>query len=274
VKLSRALAPSLLAALALAAGPTGAPFDAAAQPAAGKKVAAPRACGVSAIPLAVGNEWVYESVPPPEDRALNDAQKRTTPVEAKKLTIKVTGIETKDGVTTVALSEDLDGKVHATWIKCTAGGATFQVAPDAFWFAGEAGTTYGIELSAVERKGQSYALTAGKITALEWHDDVVAQWKHVPTAKLQPPMRNGKLELTRHWVLLPVEEVQSKLGTWKAKKLGVEFTINVTIEPAPAEPIRNPPLQVNFLWQVDGVGIVQALNSYGQMYLLTSAVTQ
>ena len=266
MKLTRVVVPSLAAAMALLA----APAVSSAQPA-DKKAAAARACGVTAVPLAVGSEWVYEPVAPPADRELNDAQKRTTPVQPAKLTIKVANIETQDGTTTVTLSEDHDGRVHQTWIKCTAGGASFQIAPDAFWFAGEPGPTFGIELSDIERKGTTLGLTGGKITALEWRDDLLASWKHVATGKAKPPLRSGKLEVQRRWVLQPDEQVVTKLGSWKTKKLGLEQTIKVTIEPAPAEPIKNPPLLVNFLWYADGVGPVQVLNSYGQMYLLTSA---
>jgi hypothetical protein len=233
------------------------------------------ACGVTAIPLLVGNEWLYEPTAPPPDRALPDAAKRLTPVEPKKLAIKVTSIETTGGVTTVSLSESLDGRVHSTWIKCAGGGATFQIAPDAFWFAGEPGATFGIELSSVERKGQTLGLAAGKLTALEWRDDMTATWKHVPTGKVQPNMREGKLEVRRHWVVQPDEEISTPAsGIVMAKKIGVEITIKVSIEPPPVAPIKDPPLMVNFLWYVNGIGPVQVLNSYGQMFQLTSAITK
>lgn len=236
-----------------------------------KPPAPARACGVTAIPLAVGSEWVYEPVAPPADRALTDAQKRLTPLEPRKLTIAVTAIDTKDGVTTVSLRESLDQRTHTTSIKCTGGGATFQVAPDAFWFAGEPGPSYGIELSHIERKGQTLSLAGGKIAGLEWRDDLSAAWKHIPTAAAKPTMRGGKLQVTRRWVAQPDEEVNSPVsGTVTAKKLGVEITNRVTIEPAPPQPIKDSPLMVNFFWYVDGIGPVQVLNSYGQMFVLTS----
>ncbi len=244
---------------------------ASAQPAAKPAAASARACGVTAIPLSVGSEWVYQPATPPQDRVLTEAQKRLTPLEPKKLVIKVAGVDTKDGVTTVSLTEDHDGRVHQTWVKCAGGGATFQIAPDAFWFAGEPGTTYGIELSNVERKGQTLGLVGGKIAALEWHDDLIASWKHVVTGKRELPLRSGKLEVIRHWVVQPDEEIGMNGGRLKAKKLGIEITMKVSIEPAPPEPIRPPPLMVNFFWYVDGVGPVQIVNSYGQMYVLTSS---
>lgn len=230
-----------------------------------------RACGVSALPLSVGNSWTYEPVAPPPDRALSEAQMKSTPWPPKKLVITVTKIETADGVTTVTLSEDLDGKAHDTTITCKPGGAMFQASLDAFWFAGEPGQAYGIELSEVQRKGDTLELAAGKLTPtiVEWHDDVLAKWKHVPTAKAMPTFRSGTLDINRHWVLQVPEQVATKAGTWKAAKYGIEINTKVTIEPAPALPLKENPLQVNFFYIVDGVGVVQALNSFGMMYALS-----
>lgn len=247
------------------------PAPCAAQPA--KPVKAVKACGVTAVPLSVGNEWVYEPSLPPEDRVLTPAQVSTTPVQPKKLTIKVTNVETKPEGTIVTLSEDLDGKAHTTTIRCTAGGGTFQISPDSFWFAGEAGTTVGIELSDIQRKGQTFMLAAGKFTGLEWYDDVEAKWQHVPVGKAKPPMRKGTLSLKRHWVVLPAEKITGKDGKELTTiKLGVETTVTATIDPAPEQPLKAPPLLVNLFWIVDGTGPIQVLNSYGQQFALTSFV--
>jgi hypothetical protein len=240
-----------------------------AQPKTPPPAKAVRACSVAAIPLSVGNTWTYESVAPPPDRQLSEAQLKFTPLAAKKLTIEVKAIDTKDGVTTVTLSEDLDGRTHASSITCTAGGR-FQIAANSFWWNGEPGTTFGIELSDVERKGQTLELTAGKITGLEWHDDMLGKWKHVATAKATPTMSTGTVSVVRHLAVQPAELVSTKAGSWKALKIGIESTIVVTIDRTTAKPLRDIPLMVNFLYQVDNVGIVEAINSFGQMYVLTA----
>jgi hypothetical protein len=250
---------------------------AAAQPKPKPPAKLPKACGVTALPLAMGNEWTYEPVPPPPERQLTEAQIRLTPLQPKKLLIKVTGIETKDDVTTVTLSEDHDGRVHETTIRCNAGGM-FQIAPDSFWFAGEPGKTYGIELADVERKGTSLSLAAGKLTGLEWRDDLKAKWKHAATAKSKVKTRSGTLEVSRHYVVLPEETVDVKMGDWagqqvKTAKLGLETLVKVTIEPPPAQPLKAPPLLVNLFWMLDGAGPLQISNSYGQQYLLTHFVS-
>jgi hypothetical protein len=272
VKLSALLVPALFG--LLSGGVTTPAF---AQPRAKPGAKAPKACGVSAIPLALGNEWTYEPVPPPPERTLTDAQVRLTPIQPKKLVIKVAGIDTADGVTTVTLSEDHDGRVQTTTIRCTAGGQ-FSIAPDAFWFAGEPGTTYGIELSDVERKGNSLTLAGGKITSLEWRDDLKAKWKHLVTGKAKPKMKTGTLEITRHYVVLPEETIDIPVGDLagqqvKTVKLGLESTVKVTIEPPPPLELKAPPMLVNFFWMVDGTGPVQIGNSYGQQYVLTHFVS-
>lgn len=263
---------SLLPAGVVVAAVVGAAAPAEAQ----RKPAVVRACNVSAIPLVVGNEWTYTPVEPPEDRALTDAQKKLTPVRPEKIVIKVSSIETQGGVSTVTLREDIDGKQHDTTITCTAGGARFQIAMDSFWFAGEPGQAYGVELSEVERKGQSLALAGGKLNAglADWHDDIKAKWKHVPTAQAKPTMRTGTLDLVRHYVKLPDEPIATTLGAWQTKKLGLETQPTLTIEPPTEQPLRLPNMLVNVFWIADGVGPVQILNSYGVMFQLTGANLQ
>jgi hypothetical protein len=268
VKLSALLVPALL---------TVAASSAVAQPKGKPPAKLPKACGVTAIPLAMGNEWTYEPVPPPPERSLTDAQIRLTPIQPKKLVIKVTGIDTKNDVTTVTLTEDHDGRVQTSTIRCTAGGQ-FSISETAFWFSGEPGTIFGLELSDIERKGNSLALAAGKITSLEWRDDLKAKWKHLVTGKAKPKMKTGTLEITRHYVVLPEEAIDIKVGDWagqqvKTVKLGLESTVKVTIEPAPPLELKAPPMLVNFFWMLDGTGPLQIGNSYGQQYVLTHFVS-
>ena len=252
---------------AAVAGLTGA-AQAQPKPAAAKVV---RACGVTAIPLTVGNEWTYEAAGLPPDRQLSEAQMKAQPVVPKRVTISVKTIDTKDGVTTVGLSEDIDGRVHASSITCSA--TSFQISPNAFWFNGEPGDVFGIELSDVERKGKTLDIVGGKLTTLaDWHDDINAKWKHLVVGKVLPTMRSGTLALTRHIVTQSPESVTTKAGTWKASKLGIETTIKLTIDPAPPNPLRDIPLLVNFIYLVDGVGVVQTANYTAQFLLVNSRV--
>lgn len=235
---------------------------------------APKACGITAIPLSVGNEWTYEPSLVPPELALTEAQIRATPVQPKKLIIKVTGIETKPETgTVVTLSEDLDGKVHTTTITCTAGGAKFSISPDAFWFSGEPGVAHGLDLTDVERKGHTLSLAAGKLTGLEWRDDMTAKWQHKPVGKKTPKMSKGGLEVLRRYVVMPEETLTLKDGREvKPIKLGLETLVKVTLDPAPAQPLRENPPQNSFFWIIDGTGPVQVLNIYRQQFALTTFV--
>ncbi|MEZ4402632.1 MAG: hypothetical protein R3B06_21605 [Kofleriaceae bacterium] len=244
--------------------------SAAAQP----KPKVERACNVSAIPLSVGNSWTYEQVQAPPEFQLSPAAVRFTPFPPAKLVIKVTAVETTGDTTKVTLSEDSDGRVHSTWVTCTRAGG-FQVAPDSFWFNGEPGTTFGLELGDVARPGKTLFLAGGKLAnEPEWHDDMTATWKHAATAKAAPPMRSGTLSVTRRVVTLPSELVSSKAGQWKATKLGIENTIVVTITPEPPAPLKVIPPQVSYLYVADKVGVVQVINSFGQMFVLTDVTVQ
>lgn len=231
-----------------------------------------RACGISAIPLTVGNQWIYESAGLPADRALTENQLKGLPVIPKQVTITVKSVDTKDGVTTVTLTEDLDGRAHETSITCTA--TSLVMSPNAFWFNGEPGDVFGIELTDVERKGRTFAIAAGKLDTVtpDWHDDLNAKWRHIAVGKVFPTMRTGTLGLGRRVVIQPPEAITTKAGSWKANKLGIESTLAITIEPAPLKPLREIPLLVNFMYQVDGVGVVQTVTGSAQYLLVTSKV--
>lgn len=237
------------------------------KPAAAKVV---RACNATTVPLSVGNEWTYESVQVPPDRAMSEAQLKALPPQPKQVVIKVTAIDTKDNVTTVTLSEDLDGRVHTSTITCAPGGG-LSIAPNAFWFNGEPGDVIGLEMSELTRKGKSIELAGGKLNAAltEWHDDLTAKWKHIAIGKVFPTLRSGTIELARHVVVLPSETIVTKAGNWKAAKLGIETTTKITIEPAPELPLREIPLLVNLMYLQDGVGVVGVINSAAQ-YLLVN----
>src|SRR5687768_18620774 len=61
------------------------------------------ACGVKLLPLAVGNQWTYNSIaaplPPP------DAIKRLSPAQPKAIIVTVKSVENKGGETVVTLEE-------------------------------------------------------------------------------------------------------------------------------------------------------------------------
>jgi hypothetical protein len=253
---------SVLAAsgLALAFLPTGASH---AQPAGANKAKPTRACGVSAIPLVVGNEWVYQPVgvpgaPPPDP---NDAKKY--PQRSKKIVIDVVSVETQNAATTVHLTEDIDGRKLDTTITCTAD--KFDVDPNSFFFAGEPGGAYHVDLSELQHKdGTTLKLVGGKLAGPDWRDDIVATWKQTPTQGATAKLWDGKLEMERHYILAGSDTIQSAAGTFTgAQRVTLDITGRVMLNPPDANPSEFPAGLQNRFWFADGIGIVQVQNSYG-----------
>lgn len=278
--------PTLLAAVALLA-PTAVDAKPRRKAKAAKAGAgAAGACGVSILPLVAGKQWTYNPVvaplPPP------DAIKRIAPAQPKQIVITVKSVEAKGGDTVVTLEEKLqydrtkpgeektkpvfEERAITTTVTCN--DKKFDISPDSFFFAGEPGGFHGLELSKVERlKGTSIQLTKGAIGENEWREDVVMQWAHTPTEGSTATLASGKLELERQFTPQEPEPVTTKMGMYRSEKLGLITTGRVTLDNATPQhkPMELPANWVSQLWLADGIGMVQALNSYGHMYQLVDS---
>ena len=108
----------------------------------GAAKAAPKACGITAIPMSVGNSWTYEPVAYPFDLLkIPDANRpkpedlKLLPAQPQKVVITIKDIEpAKDGSTTISLEEQVDTRTLETTATCTAGGLVVT-SPDSFWFS-------------------------------------------------------------------------------------------------------------------------------------------
>jgi hypothetical protein len=246
-----------------------------------KKPKAVKACGITAIPLAVGNKWVYQAVQHPTP--LDAAQSKLLPVQAQTVTITVDAVETKDAVTTVNLTEviaiqvpdpkdtkkppRIEEKKVASTIQCTA--TTLTISPDSFWFSGEPGGFWNVEMEGLERKGQSIAIAGGKMSGTEWHDDLKARWKRVATPGTEAELGSGTIDLNRRVVFTADESVTALAGQYAtSKKLGIETKGEIAVDDASGKPYVLPDGIVSFYWLVDGVGIVQIHNSFVHAYQL------
>lgn len=270
--------PLLLTALALVPAVAGAkPKQEAAKAGGGKP-----ACGVKVLPLAVGNQWTYNSIaaplPPP------DAIKRLSPAQPKAIVITVKSVDAKGGETVVTLEEKLtidrtrDAKkpeieeyAYESTVTCT--DKKFEISPNSFFFAGEPGGYIGLEITKLDHlKGTSLQLTKGTIGEAQWREDLAIQWKHKPTEGSGAKLASGKVELERQFTPQDPEPVTTKSGMmYKAEKLGLLTTGRVTLEnPGNPnyKPMELPANWVSTLWMADNVGVVQTLNSYGHMYQL------
>lgn len=269
--------PHLLAALVLL------PAVAVAKPGKDAKAGAAKgpACGAKVLPLVVGNQWTYNSIaaplPPP------DAIKRLSPAQPKAIIITVKSVEAQGADTVVTLEEKvtidrtrdekkpaLDEYTYESTITCN--DKKFDISPNSFYFAGEPGGYMGLEITKTDHlKGTSMQLTKGGIGEGEWREDLSMLWKRTPSKDSGAKLGSGKVELERRFTPQNPEPITTKSGMmYKAEKLGLITTGRVTLDGAPADrkPMELPANWVSQLWLTEGTGVVQTLNSYGQMFQL------
>ena len=275
--------PLLLTALALVPALAGAAPKTGKQDAAKAGAAGKPACGAKIMPLAVGNQWTYNSIaaplPPP------DAIKRLSPAQPKTIVITVKSVEAKGAETVVTLEEKLtidrtrDAKkpeieelAYESTVTCTAD-KKFEISPNSFYFAGEPGGYIGLEITKTDHlKGTSLVLAKGTVGEAQWREDLAITWKHKPTEGSSAKLSSGKVELERQFTPQDPEPITTKSGfMYKAEKIGLLTTGRVTLEKPGNpnhKPMELPASWVSTLWMADNVGVVQTLNSYGHMYQL------
>ena len=246
------------------------------------------ACGAKILPLAVGHQWTYNSIaaplPPPE------AVRRLSPAQPKAISITVKSVEKNGGETVVTLEEKvtidrtqdpkkprIDEYAYESTVTCT--DKKFDISPNSFYFAGEPGGYLGLSVETLARpKGTSLQLAKGVIGTKEWREDLLLQWKRVPTEGSGAKLGAGKLELERQFTPQEPEAVTTKSGMmYRAEKLGLITTGRVTLD-SPGnpnhKPMELPASWVSQLWLAPDVGVVQTLNSYGHMYQLIDTTVQ
>jgi hypothetical protein len=241
------------------------------------------ACGAKVLPLVLGNSWTYISIPsplPPDDQI-----KRIAPGQPKKIVVTVKSIDKKDKDTVATLTETVtvdrvkDGKpyddeyTYESTITCN--DKQFDISPGSFFFAGEPGGFFGLELTKLDRpKGTSIQLTKGTIGEAQWGEDLIILWARKPTEGSGAKAGTGKLELERRFTPQDPENVTTKQGTYKSEKIGLVTTGRVTLDNPGAKdlkPMELPAGWVSTLWLAEGVGMVQSLNKYAHMYQLSES---
>jgi hypothetical protein len=242
------------------------------------------ACGAKILPLVEGNQWTYEAVQAP--LSPDDKVKRISPLQPKTVVITVKSVDAKKGADTVVTLEEkittdvtkdpkkpiVDDHVITTTITC--GPKKFEISPDSFLFAGEPGGYYGLKLDDFQRpKGTSLTLINGGIGDKDWGEDIVAHWKRAATPGSEAKLGSGKLELERRFTPQQPEVIVSRNGSYRAEKLALVTTGRVTLDGATPDtkPMELPAGWISTLWLAEGVGLVQALNSFSHQYQLVDA---
>jgi len=278
--------PALVAACAALLVPAAAdarPKKKAKAAAAAKAGAGVSACGANVLPLVAGTQWTYNPVPAPVPAP--DAITRIAPARPNQIVITVKSIDAKGADTVVTLEEKfqidrtkdkekplIEDRAITTTITCSP--TKFDISPDSFFFAGEPGGTMGLELSEVTRvKGTSLTLVKGGIGEAPWGEDLLIKWTQKPTDKTNAKLASGKLEMERRFTPQPIEPITTKMGMYRAEKLGLITTGRVTLDEhqPTTKPLELPAGWVSTLWLAEGLGMVQALNSYGHMYQLVDS---
>jgi hypothetical protein len=271
----------LLLAIALVPAASQAKPKAAAAPAGGK--AAP-ACGAKVLPLVVGNTWTNSMVAAPVPPT--DQIKRMSPQQPKTIVITVKSIEPKAGETVATLEEKLtidrtmdpkkpniEERTYTSTITCS--DKKFDISPNSFFFAGEPGGVLGLDIDKIERvKGTSWALNKGGVGDKEWREDLVMHWVRKATEGSSAKLGSGKVELERRFTPQEPERINTKIGIFKAEKVGLITTGRVTLDQAASpdmKPMELPANWVSQLWLADGTGVIQTLNSYSHMYQLVDS---
>jgi hypothetical protein len=244
-------------------------------------------CGAKILPLVEGNQWTYEFVDsglPPRDDLV-----KLLPIQPSSIVITVKSIEAKGDETVVHLEEKssaeikdprdqkkkiLDERLVHSTITCSK--TKFEISPDSFFFSGEPGGYFGIELDKIERlKDTTWKLTGGLIGDQPWREDIVAHFTRAGFPDSGAKHDSGKLELERKFTPAQPESVNTgHAGLYTlAEKLAVSITGRVTLDhQAPdSKPVDLPAGWVNILWLYPNTGVVQVLNSFSHKYQLAAA---
>lgn len=282
----------LAAALLLAPAVTLAgPKDKVAEPASGKGPAGktPSTCGTKIFAFAEGNEWTYGAVASMIQLADNDPRKRMAPPQPKTVHIVVKSVDNKKGADTVITLEEkvttettqqgtnkppiVNERTLTTTITCN-GKGKFEVSPDSFFFAGEPGGTVGLTIDKLDRSHDtSWKLSNGGIGDQPWREEMVAHWTRTATPGSDAKLGAGKLELEHAFTPQQPEIVITKVGSYRAEKIGLLTTGRVTLENALqlTAPQELPANWLTTIWLAEGVGFVQVLNAYAHEYQLVDA---
>jgi hypothetical protein len=243
------------------------------------------ACGIKALPLIEGNQWVYTPVAPPDDvrsTALKIAANK--PKQPDKFTVKVVSVVPGDrGSAEITLEETAHYKVTGDTpqeldvvktVKLQCAKDALDVSPESFLFAGEPGGSMALELGEVTRpEGErSYVFGLGQLRVPEWIENIKAPFTRTSSKSTQAELAGGSLDLQRIVKRGGPEPVTTAMGTFTAIPVQIELVGSVIID-LPPEPERFsiPANTISKLWVADNIGVIQMFNASGHMYQLIEA---
>ncbi len=243
------------------------------------------ACGITYLPLVVGNQWTYGPVqaPTPENedqKKFLDGLAKLAPPQPKRIQITVTSVDrVAGGVTEVTLEEITElypsekGKKGTeikleTKLRCTA--RTLEISPNSFFFAAESGGGLLMELENVQRSGDPFPGRQGFRRGAKWNSEIKADVTRHATENTGAKMTNGRVEMEREMTVGPTELLATPTGTYRAESVWFQMSGRAFVEPdmkSGSEMALGVP---GTLWFEKKVGMVQAKNRSGQWFQLTA----
>lgn len=205
------------------------------------------------LPLVVGNTWTYKN--------------------AAGQTVTVAILGTAPGrnaagqaVTEIRVKELFAGRTTTTAWACTPGGG-LTVPPDSFFFSGEPGGAVGVAFANVTNDQPWLPADAGLTVGAAWVEKVRADATRADAGGQGAQHAPGRVELERHVVVQPVEQVALEIGHFGAQKLAFDLRGRGVVEDQRYElPVKRP----GAFWLVRGVGIVKLDDAFDRTWELAS----
>jgi len=225
------------------------------------------ACGIYWLPLAVGNEWTYDYIPPPPPKE-GEPEQLPLVFPPKAITIKVLSVTPpkkgkKKAPTEIVLEETTDKLVRKTTLRCTK--TYLEVSPQSFFFAGEPGGGTRVELTNEHRTGKSFPGVKGFKRGMTNELTLTAGVKR-ESARKSLQLDPVNLSITRTLSFEGPQKVIAPAGEFpRALRIKLEVSGKVKLNNKETLFPRNVP---GALWLVKGLGVVQSYNTLGQQYRL------
>lgn len=211
---------------------------------------APLACGLKALPFAVGNTWTYRS--------------GNTQVLIKVLEVTPGKDAAGKPATTIVLEEAANGRTVKTTATCTPTNGV-QIPLDSFFFLGEPGGALGATTTVTSRDKATWLPDDQVVDGNGWVEtvkaDVVRQDSGSAGAKHAP----SSVEIERHVNVKESSNVMIGLGQFNAQRVVFELRGRGVVGEEKAEiPIKRP----GTAFLVKGVGYVKIEDAFDKSWEL------
>ena len=209
--------------------------------------AAPPACGLKTIPLAVGNVWTYKSGPG---------------------TVLVRVVDVKEGGdgTQITVEEKYQDRANQLVFTCDEKRG-LVIPPDSFFFAGEPGGAVGAETKITKRDSVSLLPDKEMKSGSAWVEKLHADVLRADTSGQGAQHPSAKFEVERHVSVADSEVVELKLGRATAQKITFELRGRGVVDAEKSEiPIKRP----GAFYVLKGLGILKIDDAFDRTWELVS----